>query len=106
MSFFSTRGGAAVSASQAILQGLADNGGLYVPAMFPPVSRHQLTEMVSMTYQQRASAVLRLFLEDYSVEEIDAALASAYDPARSCADSCAFKDISSVHLRALFTDSV
>lgn len=82
MSFFSTRGGAAVSASQAILQGLADNGGLYVPAMFPPVSRHQLTEMVSMTYQQRASAVLRLFLEDYSVEEIDAALASAYDPAK------------------------
>ena len=35
MSFFSTRGGACVTASQAILYGLAADGGLYVPAMFP-----------------------------------------------------------------------
>ena len=82
MSFFSTRGGACVVASKAILQGLAEDGGLFVPAMFPPVSPSQLTAMADMTYQQRASAVLRLFLEDYSVQEIDDALAKAYDPAK------------------------
>ena len=35
MSFISTRGGACVTASQAILWGLAKDGGLYVPSMFP-----------------------------------------------------------------------
>ena len=75
MPFFSTRGGACVVASRAILQGLADDGGLFVPAMFPPVSRRQLSDMTEMTYQQRAAAVLRLFLEDYTAEEIADALA-------------------------------
>ncbi|MBR4080343.1 MAG: threonine synthase [Clostridia bacterium] len=82
MPFFSTRGGACVVASRAILQGLADDGGLFVPAMFPPVSRRQLSDMTEMTYQQRAAAVLRLFLEDYTAEEIADALARAYDPVK------------------------
>ena len=59
MSFFSTRGGACVTASQAILYGLAADGGLYVPAMFPQISRKKLLELVNMTYCQRASAILR-----------------------------------------------
>lgn len=79
MSFFSTRGGAAVTASQAILTGLASDGGLYVPAMFPPVSQKKLGALAAMDYRQRASAILRLYLEDYSIPEIDAALAAAYD---------------------------
>ena len=79
MSFFSTRGGAAVTASQAILYGLAPDGGLYVPAMFPPISMKKLGDLTDMDYRQRASAILRTYLEDYSVPEIDAALAAAYD---------------------------
>ncbi len=78
MSFFSTRGGAAVTASQAILYGLAPDGGLYVPAMFPPISRKKLGELTNMDYRQRASAILRTYLEDYSIPEIDHALAEAY----------------------------
>lgn len=80
MSFFSTRGGAAVTASQAILTGLASDGGLYVPAMFPPISPQKLGELTTMDYRQRASAILRTYLEDFSIPEIDAALASAYAP--------------------------
>ncbi len=78
MSFFSTRGGAAVTASQAILYGLAPDGGLYVPAMFPPISLKKLGEMTQMDYRQRASAILRTYLEDFSIPEIDHALAAAY----------------------------
>ncbi len=78
MSFFSTRGGAAVTASQAILHGLAPDGGLYVPAMFPPVSYKKLSELTEMDYRQRASAILRTYLEDFSIPEIDAAIAAAY----------------------------
>ncbi len=79
MSFFSTRGGAAVTASQAILYGLAPDGGLYVPAMFPPVSHAKLSELVPMDYCQRASTILRKYLEDFSIPEIDAAVNAAYD---------------------------
>ena len=78
MSFFSTRGGACVTASQAILHGLATDGGLYVPAMFPPISRKKLTELAGMDYRQRASAILRTFLEDFSIPEINAAIDGAY----------------------------
>ena len=78
MSFFSTRGGSCVTASQAILNGLAPDGGLYVPAMFPPVSKEKLTSLAGMSYCERASAILRTYLEDFSIPEIDAALANAY----------------------------
>ncbi len=79
MSFFSTRGGAAVTASQAILYGLASDGGLYVPAMFPPISYKKIADLTNMDYRQRASTILRTYLEDFSIPEIDAALAAAYD---------------------------
>ena len=78
MSFFSTRGGACVTASQAILYGLAKDGGLYVPAMFPPISQDQITALGPMTYVQRACHVLKAFLEDYSSAEINQAVAAAY----------------------------
>ena len=42
MSFFSTRGGDCVTASQAILWGLAKDGGLYVPSMFPQITQERL----------------------------------------------------------------
>ena len=82
MSFFSTRGGACVTASQAILTGIAPDGGLYVPAMFPPVTLKKLSDMTGMDYRRRASAILRLFLEDYTLPEIDAAVDAAYAPGR------------------------
>ena len=45
MKFVSTRGNApAVSASEAILQGLAPDGGLYVPEFFPFISLQQLSQ--------------------------------------------------------------
>ena len=78
MSFFSTRGGSCVTASQAILRGIAPDGGLYVPAMFPPVSMDQIVKMAEMSYSQRAVEVLKLFLEDYSIPEIQRAVEAAY----------------------------
>ena len=38
MNFISTRGGEKVTAARAIVKGLADNGGLFVPEKFPSVS--------------------------------------------------------------------
>ena len=58
MSFFSTRGESCVTASQAILRGIAPDGGLYVPAMFQAVRPERLTSLTEMNYEQRAVAVL------------------------------------------------
>lgn len=82
MSFFSTRGGACATASQAILQGLADDKGLFVPAMFPPLSLKKIAALAGMTYQQRAAAILKLYLEDFSLAELTQAINQAYDPAK------------------------
>ncbi len=82
MSFFSTRGGSCVTASQAILKGIAPDGGLYVPAMFPPVSLDKIVRMADMSYQERAVQVLKLFLEDFSIPEIEKAVEAAYGPDR------------------------
>lgn len=78
MSFFSTRGGACVTASQAVLWGLAQDGGLYVPSMFPQLSPERIASLCQATYQQRAARVLRCFLEDYSIAEIETAVTAAY----------------------------
>ena len=78
MSFFSTRGGACVTASQSVLWGLAQDGGLYVPSMFPQISIERLTSFQQDSYQQRAARVLRDFLEDYTIAEIESAVNSAY----------------------------
>lgn len=80
MSFFSTRGGACVTASQSILWGLAHDGGLYVPSMFPQISSERLSTFQGASYQERAARVLRSFLEDYSIAEIENAVSKAYTP--------------------------
>ena len=70
MSFYSTRGGACVTASQAILGGLAKDGGLFVPSMFPQITMERLSAMAGTSYQNHAERILRSFLEDYSIAEI------------------------------------
>lgn len=82
MSFFSTRGESCVTASQAILRGLAPDGGLYVPAMFPNVSMAKVTRLCEMDYAQRAVEILKLYLEDFSIPEIQEAVTAAYSRER------------------------
>ena len=70
MYFISTRGGEKVTGAQAIVQGLAKNGGLYVPESFPQVSREEIEAMAEMSYPERAAFVLGKYLgeelgEDY-----------------------------------------
>ena len=79
MSFFSTRGGACVTASQAILWGLAKDGGLYVPSMFPQLSSERMASLCGASYQEQAARILRDYLEDYTIAEIEQSVNAAYD---------------------------
>ena len=82
MSFFSTRGESCVTASQAILYGLAPDGGLYVPAMFPTVPMQRITSFCEWDYPTRAVSILKRYLEDFSIPEIEEAVRAAYSAER------------------------
>ena len=66
MQFFSTRDhNRVVSASQAIAQGLSDEGGLFVPQSFPQVD---VKAICALDYPEMAAAIVGQYLTDYSQE--------------------------------------
>ncbi|MBO4395576.1 MAG: threonine synthase [Eubacterium sp.] len=72
------RSGTKVTASQAILKGLADDGGLFVPERFPKFEV-PLGKLGEMSYQETAYEVMRLFFTDFTEEELRACINGAYD---------------------------
>jgi len=67
-----------VTASQAILKGLSDDGGLFVPDHIPALDK-SLAELAEMSYQQVAYEVMKLFLTDFTEEELKNCINNAYD---------------------------
>lgn len=67
-----------VKASQAILKGLADDGGLFVPESIPVLDK-SLNELSKMNYGQVAYEVMKLFLTDFTEEELKKCIDKAYD---------------------------
>ncbi len=67
-----------VTASQAILQGLAEDGGLFVPNEIPAFD-FDINEKKDMTYQETAYEVMKLFFTDFTKEELMHCINSAYD---------------------------
>ena len=58
--------GTSVTASQAILQGLSHDGGLFVPDHIPVLDK-SLQELAGMDYRQTAYEVMKLFLTDFTI---------------------------------------
>lgn len=79
MLYVSTRdSGKKVTAAKAIAQGLAPDGGLFVPEVIPTVSMEFLKELCAMDYRSRAVAVMELYLDDFSREELITYVTAAY----------------------------
>lgn len=79
LSYQSTRGGeSGLTASQAILKGLAVDGGLFMPDAIPKLDV-SMDQLAGMTYQETAYEVMKLFLTDFTEEELKACIRSAYD---------------------------
>lgn len=80
MYFISTRGDSAkYTSAMAIKQGIAPDGGLFVPDEIPSVSMDEILQMTQESYQERAVRILSLYLTDYSVDELREAVNAAYD---------------------------
>ncbi len=69
---------AQVTASQAILRGLAEDGGLFVPMQIPKL-QVGLDVLAQMTYQEVAYEVMKLFFTDFTEEELKTCINRAYD---------------------------
>ena len=67
-----------VTASQAILKGLASDGGLFVPTAIPKLGA-TIEELSKMSYQEVAYTVMKEFLTDFTEEELKHCITSAYD---------------------------
>ena len=67
-----------VTASEAILKGLAPDGGLFVPEEIPKLDV-SMEQLKSMSYQETAYEVMKLFLTDFTEGELKGCIEKAYD---------------------------
>ncbi len=67
-----------IKASEAILKGLSEDGGLFVPDHIPALDK-TLEELAGLDYKQTAYEVMKLFLTDFTEDELKHCINSAYD---------------------------
>ncbi len=67
-----------VTASMAILKGLSEDGGLFVPTSIPKLDV-PIDRLSQMTYQETAYEVMSRFLTDFTEEELKSCISNAYD---------------------------
>ncbi len=131
MKYNSTRNkNAVVSASQAIAQGISEEGGLFVPQELPKYSLEEMNDLCRLDYRGRAKKIMGDFLSDFTQEEINESVDSAYTAEKFGSDNpspisyiesgdkkmavlelwhgptCAFKDMALQILPHLLTKSV
>ena len=77
--YISTRGGGEkLTASMAIIRGIAEDGGLLVPERMPEAD-FTMEELCSLGYRDIAYRIMRLFLTDYTEKELKDCINAAYD---------------------------
>lgn len=78
--FIDTRasGNAAIPFTQAVINGLAPSGGLYVPEAIPKLSLDEILSLSKMAYRERAAYIYKAFNIDLADEEIDALMLKSY----------------------------
>lgn len=115
-----------VTAAQAIAAGLSPDGGLFLPESFPTVSAEELKALCACDYRERAVRIMKLFLEEFSTEELEGFAKAAYGEQYDCPEAallrkldantvflelwhgptCAFKDMALQMLPHLLTASL
>ena len=128
MNYISTRGyPQKASASETIRNGIAPDGGLYVPQHIPHLSKEELLGLYNKRYQQIALFILEKYITDFTRTQLKDCISSAYNsktfaapfvcPIRSLDDTkyllelwhgptCAFKDLALQLLPRLLTTSL
>lgn len=116
-----------VQSAEAIKLGISPDGGLFVPQEMPEISEDKIVQMAELNYNKRAVEILKLFLTDFTEEEIKECVNKAYNkekfeteniaPVYKLSDevyflelwhgpTCAFKDMALQILPHLLTKSL
>lgn len=95
---------APITASQAILKGLAEDGGLYVPESIPKLEV-TLKELSTLTYQQTAYEVMKLYFTDFTEEELKSCINNAYDEKFDTKEIAPVKEAGGLYYLELFHGS-
>ena len=83
MKYYSTRDiSLRYDSADAIKMGLSRDGGLLTPESIPQIDADFLQEMAGKRYQERAAAIMGMYLTDYSHEELLTFAENAYGPDR------------------------
>lgn len=103
LKYSSTRGnGVKLDSAQAIIQGLATDGGLFVPDSLPKVDASFIASLQELSYEERAAKILGLFLTDYSEKELQDCVVRAYGNGKfddvRCAPVRIFEDMGVLEL--------
>lgn len=127
MKYYSTRDtGNRVSAAQAIAQGLASDGGLFVPESIPVMDADEIRSLCEMDYRERAVLIMGKYLEEFPAQELKDYVNQAYGDNFDCTEAaptcflnettgflelwhgptCAFKDMALQMLPLLLTGSL
>lgn len=75
-----------VTASEAITKGISSDGGLFVPTEIPKISEDFIKELIPLSYIERAKKVLKLYLTDFTDEEIAYCVEGAYKQGKFSSD--------------------
>ncbi len=79
MRYISTRGGIApISFKDAVMMGLASDGGLLLPQTYPTVTRQQLESWRQLTYPELAYEVISRYVDDISADDLKNIISRSY----------------------------
>ena len=83
MYYVSTRdAGRRLTASQAIVEGLSRDGGLYLPEDIPQLTMDEIKALAALSYPERAAKLMKRYLDEFTEEELLGFAKSAYGPAK------------------------
>jgi threonine synthase len=85
MRYVSTRGGSVDRRfSEVLMEGLAPDGGLYVPTTYPKVDEATLNRWRGHSYVELAFEILSLYVDDIPADELRGIIARTYTPETFC----------------------
>lgn len=90
MYYKSTRNsGVKITSSEAIVQGISEDGGLFVPSEIPSITMDEIVKLGDMSYAERAAYVFAKYLTDFTEAEIRYCTENAYNDKKFATDNIA-----------------
>ncbi len=103
INYISTRGNTKpVTSAQAIKQGLADDGGLFMPETIPALTKKDFKFLKKASYPERAAYVMAKFLTDYTYDELLLDCKEAYSEARFPGGAAPLKNADNLRILELW----